>query len=179
MDYIWRKLRSESVLRTPHYGVKLDKLRHPHGHEVDYYVIEHPRQATGVVAVDTAGRVLLVQQWRHPVQKLLWSLPAGGMEEGETPEVSIARELREETGYAAEKFERLYSYHPNPATTTQTFHLFLASGLSEVTPRLPGEIHDVRWFDRAEIDGMLLRGELMDGLTLVGILTWLRRLPNL
>ena len=131
------------------------------------------------MAVDTAGRVLLVQQWRHPVQKLLWSLPAGGMEEGETPEVSIARELREETGYAAEKFERLYSYHPNPATTTQTFHLFLASGLSEVTPRLPGEIHDVRWFDRAEIDGMLLRGELMDGLTLVGILTWLRRLPNL
>ena len=47
MDYIWRKLRSESVLRTPYYGVLRDRLRHPQGHEVDYYVIEHARQATG------------------------------------------------------------------------------------------------------------------------------------
>ena len=174
MDYIWRKLRSESVLRTPYYGVKLDKLRHPHGHEVDYYVIEHPRQAAGVVAVDTNGRVLLVQQWRHPVQKLLWSLPAGGMEEGETPEGAIIRELREETGHAAEKYELLYSYHPNPATTTQTFHLFLATGVTETTQRIPGEIHDVRWFDPSEIEGMLARNELMDGLTLVGIMMWQR-----
>src|SRR5260370_20547829 len=93
MDYIWRKLRSESVLRTPYYGVSLDKLRHPHGHEVDYYVIDHPRQATGIVAVDDASRVLLVQQWRHPVQKLLSSLPAGGMEPDETPDAAVRREL--------------------------------------------------------------------------------------
>ena len=172
MDYIWRKLRSESVLRTPYYGVSLDRLRHPHGHEVDYYVIEHPRQATGVVAVDEAGRVLMVQQWRHPVQKLLWSLPAGGMEEGESPEAAIARELREETGYTAGRLEFLYSYHPNPATSNQTFHLFVARDLREITQRLPGEIHDVRWFERAQIDAMIERGEVMDGLTLVGLMMW-------
>src|SRR5947209_19832808 len=105
MDYIWRKLRSESVLRTPYYGVSLDRLRHPRGHEVDYYVIEHPRQATGAVAVDGAGRVLLVQQWRHPVQKLMWSVPAGGMEDGETPGAAVRRELGEETGYAADRVD--------------------------------------------------------------------------
>jgi 8-oxo-dGTP pyrophosphatase MutT (NUDIX family) len=174
MDYIWRKLRSESVLRTPYYGVSLDKLRHPHGHEVDYYVIDHPRQAAGVVAVDSVGRLLLVQQWRHPVQKLLWSLPAGGMEEGETPEAAARRELREETGHSAESFDRLYTYHPNPATTNQTFHLFIARGVTETTHRLPGEIHDVCWFDRPEIERMLASNELLDGLTLVGILAWLR-----
>jgi ADP-ribose pyrophosphatase len=174
MDYIWRKLRSESVLRTPYYGVSLDRLRHPHGHEVDYYVIEHPRQAAGVVAVDSGSRVLLVQQWRHPVQKLLWSLPAGGLEEGETPEAGARRELREETGHSAESFDRLYTYHPNPATTNQTFHLFIARGVTETTHRLPGEIHDVRWFDRPDIERMLGSNELLDGLTLVGILMWLR-----
>src|SRR5437016_5068554 len=174
MDYIWRKLRSESVLRTPYYGVSLDRLRHPHGHEVDYYVIEHPRQAMGVVAVDEAGRVLMVQQWRHPVQKLLWSLPAGGMEDGESPEAAIRRELREETGHAAQSLEFFYSYHPNPSTSNQTFHLFIARGLSEIGQRLPGEIHDVRWFSRQEIERMVERGEVMDGLTLVGLMVWLR-----
>ena len=175
MDYIWRKLRSESVLRTPYYGVSLDKLRHPHGHELDYYVIDHPRKATGVVAVDGEGRVLLVQQWRHPVQKLLWSLPAGGIEEGETPEAAIRRELKEETGHAADAIELICSYHPNPATTNQTFHIFLARGLTQIGERMPGEIHEVKWFARADIERMLAQNELLDGLTLVGILTWLRR----
>jgi 8-oxo-dGTP pyrophosphatase MutT (NUDIX family) len=175
MDYIWRKLRSESVLRTPYYGVHVDRLRHPQGHEVDYYVIEHPRKATGVVAVDEAGRVLMVQQWRHPVQKLMWSLPAGGIEEGESPEAAVRRELREETGHVAGRLEPLYCYHPNPAISNQIFHLFLARDLSEVAERLPGEIHDVRWYTCAEIESALAHGEILDGLTLVGLLTWLRR----
>lgn len=175
MDYIWRKLRSESVLRTPYYGVQRDRLRHPQGHEVDYYVIEHPRQATGVVAEDEAGRVLLVQQWRHPVEKLMWSLPAGGMEEGESAEQAIRRELREETGYDAATIEPLYWFHPNPGTTNQTFRLFLAKGLTEAEGKLPGEIHDVRWFSREEVGGMLARNELLDGLTLVGLLNWMQK----
>ncbi len=173
MDYIWRKLRSEAVLRTPFYGVQRDRLRHPAGHEVDYYVIAHSRQATGVVAEDEAGRVLLVQQWRHPVEKLLWSLPAGGMEEGETAEAAIRRELREETGYDADVVEPLYWFHPNPGTTNQTFRLFRARGLREAKGMLAGEIHEVRWFARSEIETMLERNELLDGLTLVALLTWL------
>jgi ADP-ribose pyrophosphatase len=174
MDYIWRKLRSESVLRTPYYGVSLDKLRHPHGHEVDYYVIDHARKAAGAVAVDEGGRVLLVQQWRHPVAKLMWSLPAGGMEAGESPESTARRELLEETGHTARRFEPLYSYHPNPATTNQTFHLFLATGVTEVAPRIPGEIHAQRWFDRPSLESMLAKMELLDGMTLVALLLWMR-----
>lgn len=175
MDYIWRKLQSESILRTPHYEVARDRLRHPQGHEVDYYVIEHPHQAAGVVVADERGRILLVQQWRHPVQKLMWSVPAGGIDEGETPEQAARRELREETGHAAETFEKLIEFHPNPGTANQTFHVFAASGVRSIGQRLPGEIHDVRWFERREIESMLDRGELLDGMTLVGLLSYLRR----
>jgi len=175
MDYIWRKLRSESILRTPHYGVIRDRLRHPQGHEVDYYVIEHPRQAAGVVAVDERGRILLVQQWRHPVQRLMWSLPAGGIDEGETPEDAARRELREETGHAADTFHKLIEFHPNPGTANQTFHVFAAAGVKSIGHGVPGEIHDVRWFERPEVESMLDRGDLLDGLTLVGLMAYLRR----
>src|SRR3954468_14973315 len=100
-DYIWKPLRSEVVYQTPYYHLTKDRLIHPMGHELDYYVIRYLRDAVGVVAVDEQGRVLLVQQWRHTVQKLLWEIPAGAMEAGEAPATAANRELREETGHVA------------------------------------------------------------------------------
>ena len=173
MDYIWRKLRSESVLRTPYYGVSRDRLKHPQGHEVDYYVIEHPRHAAGVVAVNDEGQVVLVQQWRHPVQKLMWSVPAGGMEEGETAEAAARRELMEETGHSASSVELLISFHPNPGTANQTFHVFIARGVSATGKSKPGEIHAVSWFSVEQLREMLKRNELLDGLSLVGVMGYL------
>src|SRR5438105_15650716 len=102
-DYVWRKLSTQSVLRTPYYGVRIDRLRHPEGHELDYYVIEFARQAVGVVPVDERGRVLLVRQWRHPVEQLTWSIPAGAIEAGESAADAAGRELLEEAGYAPQQ----------------------------------------------------------------------------
>src|SRR4051794_6600620 len=111
-DYIWRKLSTQSVLRTPYYGVRLDRLRHPQGHELDYYVIEFARRAVGVVPVDEDGEVLLVQQWRHPVEKLTWSIPAGAIEQGGSPADAARRGVREEAGGGAAALEALYRDPP-------------------------------------------------------------------
>lgn len=175
MDFVWRKLSTRSVLRTPYYGVRVDRLAHPRGHELDYYVIEFARPAVGVVPVDEAGRVLLVQQWRHPVGKLTWSIPAGAVEPGESPADAAARELREETGHAAARIDFLYRYHPTIGVGDQTFHLFTARGLHEIGERDAGEIHAVRWFTRPEVDEMLARGEILDGMTLTGVLMGLAK----
>jgi 8-oxo-dGTP pyrophosphatase MutT (NUDIX family) len=174
-DYVWRKLSTQSVLRTPYYGVRIDHLKHPQGHELDYYVIEFARQAVGVVPVDEDGRVLLVQQWRHPVEKLTWSLPAGAIEADESPADAAARELREETGYAPLRLEPLYHYHPTIGVADQTFHLFIAHGLREMGQHDANEIHEVRFFTRDEIDGLIAHNEIVDGLSLTGLLMWLRK----
>jgi ADP-ribose pyrophosphatase len=174
-DYVWRKLSTRSVLRTPYYGVRVDRLLHPRGHELDYYVIEFARQAVGVVPLADDGRVLLVQQWRHPVEKLTWSIPAGAIDAGEAPADAAARELREETGHAAGKIEPLYRYHPTIGVGDQTFHLFRATGLSAVVERDATEIHAVNWFTRDEVDGMLARNEIVDGMSLTGLLLLRRR----
>lgn len=178
-DYIWRKLGSESILRTPYYAIQRDRLRHPRGHELDYYVIEHVRQAVGVVPVreiDGTAHVLLVQQWRHPVQKLAWAIPAGAIETGEAPEAAARRELREEAACEAGIVRPLYQYHPSIGLSNQNFHLFIADDVKGAGVADDNEIHAVRWFSRSEIEGMLGRNEIIDGMSLVALLIWMRSL---
>lgn len=173
-DYIWRKLSTQSVLRTPYYGVRLDRLRHPRGHELDYYVIEFARQAVGVVPVNEDGEVLLVQQWRHPVEKLTWSIPAGAIEQGESPADAAARELREEAGHAPGNLEPLYRYHPTIGVADQTFHIFLARGVTDLGTPPDNEIHATRFFTRTAVNDLLDRNEVLDGMSLTALLMWLR-----
>ncbi len=175
-DYVWRKLSTQSVLKTPYYGVRVDRLKHPQGHELDYYVIEFARQAVGVVPVHEDGRVLLVQQWRHPVEKLTWSIPAGAIEANESAADAAARELREEAGHAPLRLDPLYRYHPTIGVADQTFHLFIAHGLTRVGETDGDEINQARFFSRKEIDQLIARNEILDGMSLAGLLMWLRRL---
>jgi ADP-ribose pyrophosphatase len=174
-DYVWRKLSTQSVLKTPYYGVRVDRLKHPQGHELDYYVIEFARQAVGVIPVHQDGRVLLVQQWRHPVEKLTWSIPAGAIETNESPADAAARELREEAGHAPGRLEAIYRYHPTIGVADQTFHLFIAHGLVRVGETDGDEINQASFFTRAEIDQLIARNEILDGMSLTGLLMWLRR----
>jgi ADP-ribose pyrophosphatase len=184
-SYKWRTLSSETVCRALTFDVTRDRVRRAVGDELDYFVVRAKREAASVIAVDDAGpagsspagssRVLLVQQWRHPVQKLLWEIPAGAVDDGETPETSARRELREESGYAVDALEPLYTYHPAVGSMSVRFNLFVGRGLRKVGEPDPGEIHAVRLFERHELDAMLARGEIQDGMTLTALLLWMRK----
>jgi 8-oxo-dGTP pyrophosphatase MutT (NUDIX family) len=173
--YVWRKLSGETVFETRYHALTRDRLRHPLGHELDYWVIRARREAAGVVPVDAAGRVLLVRQWRHTVEKLLWSIPAGGVEPGEAPADAAARELREETGYDAGRVTPLVRYHPSVGVYAQTYHVFLGEDLSGAGRADPREIVDQRWVERDEVERMIDAGAFEDGFCLTALLMWLRR----
>src|SRR3954469_9897334 len=110
LDPVWKILGTATALQTPYFRISKDRLLHPLGYELDYFVIRYPRGAVGVVTVNEAGEVLLVQQWRHAAQRMSWEIPAGGLEEGELPEDGARRELREEAGYTAREVRPLYQY---------------------------------------------------------------------
>lgn len=174
-DYQWTRLRGATVFENPYYRIDKDRVRHPMGHELDYYVLRPWRPAAGVVPVADDGRILMVQQFRYTTGELSWEIPAGGVNEGEDFASAAAREMREETGWAAAELEPLYRYHPSQGSSSQTFHLFVGRTLTKVGDRDPREIHATEFVDRTRIEEMLAQNQILDGLTLTALLLYLRR----
>jgi ADP-ribose pyrophosphatase len=133
--------------------------------------------AVGVVALDDAGRVVLVCQYRHPVRRHLWELPAGLIDvEGEALDRAAVRELEEEADLTAGRLDLLVDMHPSPGCSSEIIRLFLARDLSPVPPERRHARRDeeadmiVRRVDLDEAVAMALRGEILNGACLVGLL---------
>ncbi|HUW70815.1 MAG TPA: NUDIX hydrolase [bacterium] len=106
----------------------------PHGKEARFVVLDAPDWAVVVPAIERQGRrsILAVRQFRHGSGASSTEFPGGVVEAGEAPADAAARELLEETGYAASRIVHLGSCSPNPAFMTNTFHVFAAEGLTLV-----------------------------------------------
>lgn len=136
------------------------------GVDVDLDIIRHPGAAAVVPLLDD-GRLVLIDQYRHAVGKCIWEIPAGTLDEGESPLVCARRELTEETGYSASHFEKLGEITPVPAYSDERIHIFLATGLEPAPRNLDVdeeiEVHHVGFDDAVE---MIYKGEIQDAKTI-------------
>lgn len=158
----WRRRGSRKLFESPWFGLRQDELTLPGGEEITYAVIEHPGYAM-VVPVDEDGRVLLERVFRYTVQRTLLECPSGGLD-GETPEVAADRELREETGWAAERLTPLGSFYGSDGISDERFHLFLATGLRDTgqVQREPTEQIELEWMPLREAARRARAGEVDD-----------------
>ena len=135
----WKRLGSERLLETPYFSLRSDRLRLPDGGIKDpYYVIERPDAAI-IFPLTADGEVVLVNQYRPPLETMELGLPAGLLEDGEGPEEAARRELSEETGYAGGEWELLGSVASSPSLKDNRAYLFLARGVGESTAPNPDE----------------------------------------
>jgi ADP-ribose diphosphatase len=109
-----------------------DKVRTPKGSIITY---TRYQASDVVIVVPFLGkqRLLMIEQYRYPVGKVLLEFPAGHVDSGEDPIETAARELEEETGHVAKKIEYVYSYHPAVSRTKQLVHVFKATGLTRAS----------------------------------------------
>lgn len=158
-------------------NLRTDLVRVPEGTTTEREVVEHPG-AVGVVALDESGRVLMIRQYRHPVGRLLWELPAGLRDmPGEPPLHTARRELLEETGYRARQWHVLADYFSSPGIITERLRVFLARDL-ELVPEaerdfVPQNEEAHLLLDWVPLDAavaLVLAGELHNGVAVVGIL---------
>ncbi|MCW5982158.1 MAG: NUDIX hydrolase [Bryobacteraceae bacterium] len=163
---------SKEAYASPIFRVTEDRAVAPDGFEIRRAVVRHGGSAV-MLAVDDEGRILLVRQFRLPAQDYLWELPAGRLDEGETPLDTARRELVEETGYRARQWTELVSFFASPGYVSEKMTVFVARELEagEATP-MDDERIERRWFTLDELDQWRRSGNIVDGKTLVGLLTY-------
>lgn len=164
---------------TPFYDSKWIQLAHadvilPSGaRNPKHHMVTMPAAAMAVVLSNDGQTVLM--GWRHRFVSDVWNweLPGGLVDEGESPEQTIARELVEETGYRADSLTHLVSFEPMIGMVTSPHHVFLATDLSRVGE--PTELDEGRfqWMPVAEILSLIAKGDVRNSGTLVGLLHYL------
>nr|CAA9260003.1 ADP-ribose pyrophosphatase [uncultured Armatimonadetes bacterium] len=160
-------------------NLRVDSVRLPNGKESKREVVEHGG-AVAMVPMRDRETVLLVRQWRLPAGKALLEIPAGGMEEGEAPEVCAARELAEEIGMVPGRLLPLYSCYLAPGYSTERIHGFLALDLRHA-PEAADEDEFVEVVPMAleEAIARIATGEIEDAKTIAGLTLAARLLPTL
>ncbi|MBB5959339.1 ADP-ribose pyrophosphatase [Saccharothrix tamanrassetensis] len=154
-------------------ALRVDEVAMPGGGTARREVVEH-LGAVAVAAVDGDGMVTLIHQYRHPLGKRIWELPAGLLDSAsEEPVEAARRELMEEVGLAASEWATLVDVAASPGFTDEVVRVFLARGLSEVEREQMGDEEadlEARRFPLDEAVGMALAGEIVNGAAVAGLL---------
>lgn len=166
-------LRSERRYSGRIIDLRVDEVRYPSGNESIREVVEHPGGAVIVCLFDNTD-ILLVTQYRHPFGHVVTELPAGKLDRGEDPLEAAKRELREETGYAADSWQKMTALYATPGFCNEVLHLYLARGIRRDPAGQALEEGEasitVSRVPLAEAAAMIDRQEIVDGKTIAGIL---------
>lgn len=163
-------LQSEILLKGRAFLIRRDHLKTPDGRETKFDIIEHGGSVI-LVPVDKDGNLLFVKQYRHAAGMDLLELPAGTLEAGEDPAVCAAREIREETGFAADKIEKIGDFYLAPGYSTEFMHVYLAQDLRhDPLEADDDEFLSVQTIPLADAFRMAESGEMPDAKSLAALL---------
>jgi ADP-ribose pyrophosphatase len=167
----FERLDTSTVFKGKVFSIERDRVRMPNGRAVTLDVVRHPRSVV-LVPIPERGQVVLVRQFRYAVNALLWELPAGSVDEGESPEDAAVRECHEEIGQKPSTVVRLAALYPTPGYCDEEMVFFRVSGLEtpeEAAAQDEDEDIEVRTFELREAREMVRRGEIADMKTIVGL----------
>jgi ADP-ribose pyrophosphatase len=171
-------ISSKELIRTPIFYVTQDHALDPDGFEIKRAIVQHGGSAV-MMPIDEKRRVLLVRQYRLPARRFMWELPAGRIDEGETALQAAKRELVEEAGLRAKKWEKLAEFYPSPGFLAEKMTIYTARDLTQgkATP-MEDERIEAKWYTAREIDAMIQSRKIIDAKTQIGFLYWQRYLSG-
>jgi ADP-ribose diphosphatase len=165
------RLSHERAFEGKVFDIDRDKVRMPNGRTVTVDVVRHPKSVV-LIPVPEPGHVILIRQYRYAVNAFLWELPAGSVDEGETPEQAARRECHEEIGKVPATVVRMAAMFPTPGYCDEEMVFFRVSSLEEPTEAAAldeDEDIEARTFELREAREMIRRGEIIDMKTVAGL----------
>lgn len=173
MSYLEEKtIQSQTIFSGKIIRLQVDEVLLPNGKTSTREIVKHPG-AVSVIAITNENKLVLVRQFRKPLEKTILELPAGKIEPGEDPIACAWRELEEETGYKAERMEHLVSFYTSPGFANEYLYVYCAKGLTK------GETHpdqdefvELVELTFAECLDRIRSGEICDAKTIVAIYYW-------
>lgn len=164
-------LNSERMYTGKVFNVDRDRVALPNGRTLAVDVVRHAKSVV-VVPVPEPGKIILIRQYRYPVNKFLWELPAGSVDPGEQPEEAARRECHEEIGLLPATVVRLTALYPTPGYCDEEMIFFRVSGLEQ--PDAPAHVDEdedieARTFELRDAREMVRRGEIVDMKSVVAL----------
>ncbi|MDR2976830.1 MAG: NUDIX hydrolase [Streptococcaceae bacterium] len=177
MDFEEKTISRQDIFKGKIIDVKLDEVELPNGLGIGKRELVFHPGGVGVIAITAENKIVLVRQFRKPIEKVIYEVPAGKLEAGEKADLraAILRELEEETGYSSQKIEQVSEFFVSPGFTNEKTYLFFTDELKKVPhPRAADadevlEIHEVT-LDEAK--ALVKSGEIDDAKTIIALQYW-------
>ncbi len=159
----YKTIASKTLFENSFVRFVADRVSHK-DKKKDYYYLISPVEAVATLAITSEGKIILVQQYRHPIHEIIFDLPAGSLRAGEKPIEGALREFEEETGFFPKHLQKLGYYNQFPGILQAGTHLFFAKDLIPTQQNLdPGEDLEVHAKTVEEVLGWVLTGNTVDG----------------
>lgn len=164
-DLRWKTLSSKYIYDDRWFRARADSCQFPDGRIIEpYYIVELPDWCN-VILVTKDERVILVRQYRYPIDQATYELPGGVIEKNEDPKLAAKREMEEETGYTSDDIEFLMKLSPNPAVNNNTAYFFLVRNAVPTVSTNPDlfEDIDIVSFSKEEIIAFVQGNQMSHG----------------
>lgn len=131
-----KTLTSEKIFTGRVISLQVDEVQLPNGQKSKREIVKHPG-AVAIIPITDDHKIVMVEQFRKPLERIVIEIPAGKLEKGEEPEQTARRELEEETGYECQSLEWLISFYTSPGFADEIVHLYVAKGLTKKQDAAP------------------------------------------
>lgn len=167
-----KTMKTERIYEGRIVNLRVDTVELPDKKYCKREIVEHPG-AVGIIPITSDKKIILVKQFRKPVEEVLLEIPAGKIEAKEEPSKCAIRELEEETGFTANKVKKLLEFYTTPGFSDEIMHIYLAEDLIEGNAN-PDEDEYIEIVEMSieEVLEKIRLGEIKDGKTIVAILTY-------
>lgn len=175
----WQTISTRQIYDNPWISLREDKIINPSGGEGIYGVVSFKNRAIGIIPIDNEGFTYLVGQYRYSLNEYSWELPMGGGPLNEEPIEAAKRELKEETGFSAEKWEQIAKIHTSNSVTDEEGYIFVAENLTAGETEFE-DTEDLKiWkLPLTEAIELVMNNTITDSLTVYGLLK-IARLRNI